>query len=49
MKNVKLIFEDTYNLLQNSIRCNCYLRHCHVGTALFKVPQIVVYKANALT
>ena len=49
MKNVKLIFEDTYNLLQNSSAAIVTSGTATLETALFKVPQIVVYKANALT
>ena len=49
MKNVKLVFEDTYNLLQNSSAAIVTSGTATLETALFKVPQIVVYKANALT
>ena len=49
LKNVKLVFEDTYNLLQNSHAAIVTSGTATLETALFKVPQIVVYKANALT
>ena len=49
LNNVKLIFEDTYNLLQNSSAAIVTSGTATLETALFKVPQIVVYKANALT
>ncbi len=49
LKNVKLVFEDTYNLLQNSRAAIVTSGTATLETALFKVPQIVVYKANALT
>jgi lipid-A-disaccharide synthase len=49
IKNVKLIFEDTYNLLQNSSAAIVTSGTATLETALFKVPQIVVYKANGLS
>jgi len=48
-KNVKLIFEDTYNLLLNSSAAIVTSGTATLETALFKVPQIVVYKANTLS
>jgi lipid-A-disaccharide synthase len=49
LKNVDLVFEDTYNLLQNSQAAIVTSGTATLETALFKVPQIVVYKANALS
>lgn len=46
LENVTLIYEDTYNLLLNS---NCAIvtsGTATLETGLFRVPQIVVYKAN---
>ena len=48
-RNVKLIFEDTYNLLLNSSAAIVTSGTATLETALFKVPQIVVYKANTLS
>jgi lipid-A-disaccharide synthase len=49
LANVSLVFEDTYNLLQNSSAAVVTSGTATLETALFKVPQIVVYKANALS
>ena len=49
LKNVRLVFEDTYNLLQNSTAAIVTSGTATLETALFKVPQIVVYKANVLS
>jgi lipid-A-disaccharide synthase len=49
LPNVKLIFEDTYNLLLNSSAAIVTSGTATLETALFKVPQIVVYKANGLS
>ncbi|MBA4055560.1 MAG: lipid-A-disaccharide synthase, partial [Marivirga sp.] len=49
LKNVKLIFEDTYNLLQNASAAVVTSGTATLETALFKVPQIVVYKANIVS
>jgi lipid-A-disaccharide synthase len=49
LKNVKLIFEDTYNLLQNASAAIVTSGTATLETALFKVPQIVVYKANMVS
>jgi lipid-A-disaccharide synthase len=49
LKNVELIFEDTYNLLQNAKAAIVTSGTATLETALFKVPQIVVYKANVIT
>jgi len=48
LQNIKLIFEDTYNLLLNSSAAIVTSGTATLETALFKVPQIVVYKANAV-
>lgn len=48
-QNVRLIFEDTYNLLQQSTAAIVTSGTATLETALFKVPQIVVYKANAIS
>ena len=48
-KNVRLVFEDTYNLLMKSSAAIVTSGTATLETALFKVPQIVVYKANALS
>jgi lipid-A-disaccharide synthase len=47
--NVKLIVEDTYNLLSNASAAVVTSGTATLETALFKVPQIVVYKANAIS
>lgn len=49
LKNVKLIFEDTYNILQNASAAIVTSGTATLETALFKVPQIVVYKANVIS
>jgi lipid-A-disaccharide synthase len=49
LPNVKLVFEDTYNLLQNSSAAIVTSGTATLETALFKVPQIVVYKANGFS
>jgi len=49
LKNVRLVFEDTYNLLQNSSAAIVTSGTATLETALFRVPQIVVYKANAIS
>lgn len=48
-QNVKLVFEDTYNLLLNSSAAIVTSGTATLETALFRVPQIVVYKANVVT
>ncbi|MEJ7646255.1 MAG: lipid-A-disaccharide synthase [Chryseolinea sp.] len=47
--NVTLIFEDTYNLLINSAAGIVTSGTATLEAALFKVPQIVVYKANPIS
>jgi lipid-A-disaccharide synthase len=49
LENVELVFEDTYTLLQRSVAAIVTSGTATLETALFRVPQIVVYKANALT
>ena len=44
-----MIYEDTYNLLLNSTAAIVTSGTATLETALFKVPQIVVYKANTLS
>ncbi len=48
-QNVKLIFEDTYNLLLTSSAAIVTSGTATLETALFRVPQIVVYKASGVT
>jgi len=47
--NVKLIFEDTYNLLTNASAAIVTSGTATLETGLFKVPQVVVYKANRIS
>jgi lipid-A-disaccharide synthase len=49
LRNVRLIFEDTYNLLQNASAAIVTSGTATLETALFKVPQIVVYKASMIS
>ena len=49
LKNVKLIFEDTYNLLLHSSAAIVTSGTATLETALFRVPQIVVYRANPVS
>ena len=49
LPNVKLIFEDTYNLLLYASEAIVTSGTATLETALFRVPQIVVYKANPLS
>jgi len=48
-ENVTLIFEDTYNLLLNATAAIVTSGTATLETALFRVPQIVVYKANPIS
>ena len=48
-ENVRLILNDTYNLLNNAYAAIVTSGTATLETALFKVPQVVVYKANALS
>jgi len=47
--NVTMVFEDTYNLLLHARAAVVTSGTATLETALFRVPQVVVYKANGLT
>jgi len=47
--NVTMVYEDTYNLLLHARAAVVTSGTATLETALFRVPQVVVYKANALT
>src|SRR5690606_28861269 len=47
--NVEMVYEDTYNLLMRSNAAIVTSGTATLETALFNVPQVVVYKANALS
>jgi lipid-A-disaccharide synthase len=49
LPNVKFIFEDTYNLLLHAKAAIVTSGTATLETALFRVPQIVVYKANPVS
>lgn len=49
LSNVRLIFEDTYNLLLHSSAAIVTSGTATLETALFRVPQVVVYKAHAIS
>ena len=49
LSNVKFVFEDTYNLLLNSNAAIVTSGTATLETGLFKVPQIVVYKASPIS
>jgi lipid-A-disaccharide synthase len=49
LNNVTLIFEDTYNLLLNASAAVVTSGTATLETALFRVPQVVVYKANPVS
>lgn len=49
LSNVTFVTEDTYNLLQNSAAAIVTSGTATLETALFHVPQIVVYKTSAVT
>jgi lipid-A-disaccharide synthase len=49
LPNVRLIEEDTYNLLLNANAAVVTSGTATLETALFRVPQVVVYKAARLT
>jgi lipid-A-disaccharide synthase len=49
LPNVKFVTEDTYNLLQHSTAAVVTSGTATLETALFKVPQIVVYRTSAIT
>lgn len=48
-KNVKLIFNNTYNLLFNAHAAIVASGTATLETALFKVPQVVVYKGGKIS
>jgi lipid-A-disaccharide synthase len=47
--NVKFVLEDTYNLLQQSSAAIVTSGTATLETALFRVPQVVVYKASPIS
>jgi lipid-A-disaccharide synthase len=47
--NVKLVFEDTYNLLLNSNAAIVTSGTATLETGLFKVPQVVVYRTSPIS
>ncbi|SKC79290.1 lipid-A-disaccharide synthase [Ohtaekwangia koreensis] len=49
LPNVKFVFEDTYNLLLYAKAAIVTSGTATLETALFKVPQIVVYKTSFIT
>lgn len=49
LPNVTMVFEDTYNLLRHARAAVVTSGTATLETALFRVPQVVVYKANPLT
>jgi lipid-A-disaccharide synthase len=49
LANVRMIFEDTYNLLLHSSAAIVTSGTATLETALFRVPQVVVYKANRIS
>jgi lipid-A-disaccharide synthase len=49
LPNVKLVVEDTYNLLLHARAAIVTSGTATLETALFKVPQVVVYRASAFT
>jgi lipid-A-disaccharide synthase len=48
-ENVRMIHEDTYNLLLHAKAAIVTSGTATLETALFRVPQIVVYKANSIS
>jgi lipid-A-disaccharide synthase len=44
--NAKVVYEDTYNLLNNSIRALVTSGTATLETAFFNVPQVVCYKSS---
>ncbi|SEH93575.1 lipid-A-disaccharide synthase [Paenimyroides aquimaris] len=48
-ENVKLILNDTYNLLNNAYAAIVTSGTATLETALFNVPQVVVYKGNEIS
>jgi len=49
LPNVTPVYDHTYDLLQNAAAAIVTSGTATLETALFKVPQIVVYKANVIT
>ncbi|HEY9045171.1 MAG TPA: lipid-A-disaccharide synthase [Ohtaekwangia sp.] len=49
LPNVKFVFEDTYNLLQHAKAGIVTSGTATLETALFRVPQVVVYRTNYIT
>jgi lipid-A-disaccharide synthase len=49
LPNVTIVFEDAYNLLLHARAAVVTSGTATLETALFRVPQVVMYKANALT
>jgi lipid-A-disaccharide synthase len=47
--NVKLVFNATYDLLQHSVAGLITSGTATLETAIFKVPQVVMYKANPIS
>lgn len=48
-ENVKLLLNDTYNLLNNAYAALVTSGTATLETALFNVPQVVVYKGNEIS
>ena len=44
--NVKIIYDDTYNILNNSSKALVTSGTATLETAFFKVPQVVCYKSS---
>lgn len=49
LPNVKFVFEDTYNLLLHAKAAIVTSGTATLETALFRVPQVVVYKTSIIT
>lgn len=47
--SIKIVFNDTYNLLQNSFAAVVTSGTATLETALFRVPQVVIFKTGGLT
>lgn len=45
-KNIKIIYKDTYNILNQSVAAIVTSGTATLETALFKVPQVVCYKSS---
>lgn len=46
---IKIVFDQTYDLLKNSVAAVVTSGTATLETAILRVPQVVVYKANPLT